>query len=118
MSSTARIHEVHYAAPVPRGHEVLIAMLRQAPGSDQLATLVFDRTDSVTYCLDALWAPLSGELGWTDPIAALTRYTWQVESVVVGRVLGTTVATNTLGHSNVVRTRLLVAPIEAQGAYR
>jgi hypothetical protein len=42
---TRTVHELPFLAPVPRGHDVLVATMRRAPDS------------SVLYCGESLWGP-------------------------------------------------------------
>jgi hypothetical protein len=118
MSSEVELHQLPFLAPVPRGHEVLVATLRRSPESDVLASLVHDRTASVLYVGDTLLGPLDrNPLAIQDPIAVLTRYTWVVVSASVGRVAGAMISSTSAGDQNHAQTRLFVEPA-APVAYR
>jgi hypothetical protein len=117
MNTGHVLHELPFLAPVPRGHEVLVATLRRSPDSDQRASLVLDRTTGVLYCGEPLWGPLDRTpLALTDPIGVLTRFTWTVIQRDEGRVMGAMISSASTGDRNHAFTRLyLEAPA---GPYR
>ncbi len=73
--------------------------------------MAVDRTTHVVYCDPALFGPLGVDFSaTTDPVAAITRYSWATTRQVIGVSAGVMVS------SNRSRTRLFVG---AQGtAYR
>jgi len=118
MPTSHELYELPFLAPVARGHEVIAATLRRAHDSDELASLVLDRSSGLVYCSEPLLEPLGRtELPLTDPIAVLTRFTWRVVRSTTGRSLGAVVSTTSVGDQNHARTRLFIEP-EAAATYR
>lgn len=102
--------QVPFSAPVPRGHEVLFATVRQAPDSRERASLVLDLTCGCLYCAERLWGALSGDArSLTDPLAVLRERSWVVDRTLAGRSLGAVV----LSEGAARRTRLFIEPSAA-----
>lgn len=99
------VHDLPFIAPVPRGHDVLVATFVI---ENRVAIAVLDRTASTLYCPEDLWGPLYQDpvLAVTDPVAALTRWTWKLRSATEGSCLGALVASSKNGEEP--RTRLVV----------
>ena len=98
--------ELAFLAPIPRGHEVSVSMLRREPESDVVTTLVVDRTSGIVYCGEMVWGLLEAhDLALTNPLAALTRHAWRVESTTEGCVAGAMVSTTSTGRA---QTRLVL----------
>lgn len=100
------VHDLPFLAPIPRDHEVLVATF--ATTENRIATAVLDRTASILYCPEDLWGPLYKDpvLAVTDPVAALTRWTWTLRTAVEGSCVGALVAAGRGGED--ARTRLVV----------
>lgn len=110
---------VAFLAPVPAGHEVLIATLRMSEESDVRASLVLDVSARALYCDERLWDPLLGDPRATvDPLAVLGQYSWVLETRTTGRVLGTASATRDRADMASARTVLYFEPLAAAPAYR
>jgi hypothetical protein len=117
--STHQALRVAFMAPVPAGHEVLIATLRMSEESDVRASLVLDVSARALYCDERLWDPLLGDPRATiDPLAVLAQYSWVLETRTVGRVLGTATASRDRANMASARTVLYFEPMAAVPAYR
>jgi hypothetical protein len=120
MSTNVITHELPFTAPIPRGHEVLVAVMRRAPDSLVVEHLVLDETTSTLYCTDGLRGPLGRHtLATTDPIAVLTRWTWTVERAQRGTVVGAIVSESPRrGPEHDQSTLLFVEPRADASPYR
>jgi hypothetical protein len=84
---------VPFVAPVPRGNAVSIFGFRRMPEGVGEVSVVVDRTFGVVYADSAL----AGALGASptaidDPVAAITRFSWEVTKHVTGISSGALVA--------------------------
>ena len=115
MSAQDEVIQFPFLAPVPRGHEVLIGMVRQAPDSDVRASFVLDRTSGLLHCSERLWGPFGADpAALVDPVAVLGRWSWVFERVLAGHSLGAIVMTQDDASRSRGQTRLFVAPAVAQ----
>lgn len=107
-----KVISLQFAAPVPRGHDVLVVTFSGQVGVE---TVVLDRTVSTLYCSDRMFDIVQQypEHAVTDPIALVTRWAWTVRESVQGTSAGSVVGT-----SRAVSTRLLVEPQAATAPYR
>ena len=84
---------VPFVAPVPRGNTVSVFGFRRMPEGVGEVSVVVDRTFGVVYADSAL----AGALGASptaidDPVAAITRFSWEVTKHVTGISSGALVA--------------------------
>jgi hypothetical protein len=107
---TDEAFELTFLAPVPRGNDVHVVAMRRDPDSEDLVWLVLDRTAGIVYCGEQLWGPLGASAAAiaTDPVAALTRWSWTVARSVSGQVVAALVVSSDIGDSNFSKTKLLV----------
>jgi hypothetical protein len=92
--------EVPFLAPVSIGHPVTVAAFRPTNiiTDDGVEWLVTDHTARTLFCGERLWGALNVDRQWggeidpevfTDPIAVITRWAWEVASVAKGTAKGT-----------------------------
>ena len=107
-----KIISLTFAAPVPRGHDVLVVTFT-GPYANE--TVVLDRTDSVLYCSDVMLGVMQQhpEQAINDPIAVVTRWSWRVQEELQGTSAGSVLCTG-----RPVSTRLLVEPATSTAPYR
>lgn len=102
--------EVPFLAPIPRGHEVLVAAMRHAEYTDPF-WFVLDRTTGTLYVGEESWGIFSrSKTAVLDPIGFLAQWNWKPERCVEGKMVAATVASSNRGDSNFSRTRLFVDP--------
>ncbi len=104
----ARVLELPFSAPIPRGNQVLIVTFANGEKSP---TLALDQTASLLYCGNDLRGPLHQDpaLAVSDPVAVVTRWAWTVTSHFEGICAGAMVTSKSTGDSRYeVSTTLLV----------
>lgn len=75
-SRHAFLIELPFAAPIPRGHEVVVVTFTL---DDRSPTIVVDRTASTLFCPEALWGPLHQDRamvstkGWSERYEIMTH---------------------------------------------
>lgn len=84
---------IPFVAPVPRGNAVSIFVFRRTPDGVGEVSVVVDRTFGLVYADSSL----AGALGASptaieDPVAAITRFAWEVTKHVTGVSSGALVA--------------------------
>jgi hypothetical protein len=111
MAETS-VYQFLFLAPVPKGHGVLVAQLRQHGGDE--AWVVLDRTASTLYCDETLWRSLlrcdDVLHAVQDPLAVFAGHNWVPMTEVSGICGGAIMATTSGGDSNFAKTYLLVEP--------
>ena len=84
---------VPFVAPVPRGNAVSIFGFRRMPEGVGEVSVVVDRTFGVVYADSALAGALGASPTAIDaPVAAITRFSWEVTKHVTGISSGALVA--------------------------
>lgn len=104
MSSPATF-PVPFVAPVPRGNAVSVYVFRRTPDGVGEVSVVVDRTFGVVYADSALAGALGASpMAIEDPVAAITRFAWELTKHVTGVSSGALVAYTP------ARTVLFVSP--------
>ncbi|MCB9622775.1 MAG: hypothetical protein H6723_05480 [Sandaracinus sp.] len=107
---------LRFAAPVPRGHEVLY--VRLGHGDAESGELLFDRTAGIAYCAERHRFLFLHPAVADDPLRLAREHGWFVTAEGAGRVIGAVVATQLSRHEAPVQTTLFVVATPPSSAYR
>jgi hypothetical protein len=103
-------YDLPLLAPIPRGHDGLMACLKRSGSTPTEFALVLDQTAGVLYCEEPLWGALGLDpRADTDPVGVLTGSAWTVTRSFTGAVTRCIVSTS-CGAANRAKTRMFVAP--------
>jgi hypothetical protein len=106
-----------FAAPVPRGHEVLYVRLQHAEAGSA-GELLVDLTHGIAYCAERLRYLVAHPAVADDPLRVAREHGWSVEAEGTGRVIGAVVATRENRAEPSVLTSLFVVASTSAPPYR
>ena len=102
-----------FAAPVPRGHEILYVRLMH-PEAGTSGEVLVDLTHGIAYCAEPLRFLMAHPAVADDPLRVAREHRWSVEAEGTGRVVGAVVVTRqNRAEPSVLTTLFVVASTHA-----
>jgi hypothetical protein len=115
---TADFRELPFVACIPQGHDALVVAFLRSPDATKQTLLALDLTTSILYCDEEVAGMFRSPQQVTDPVGALTRWSWVVASQQKGRVAAAIVSTANSGDANYAKTCLFFDPPKPAAPYR
>lgn len=104
--------DLPFAAPVPRGHSVVLLRIQHADDG-RAGTALIDATTGVVYCEESMFGLFAFATAASEPARVAQGLGWEIVEQLAGRAAGATVATSRSPREASVRTCLFLDTSEA-----